>query len=427
MYFKMSRRNRFDSLYAILILLFLIGPSINFYINFFVQSVLKMNLSVSIIFYFLMSVGGVFCLINSFYKNGCYLFVYLSLFIVVCLSGIFYSTISKNVFVDLLNPVYSRPYVLFVYCIPLMFFMIEHFRNTEEKIKKYIWPFLFVNLLLGLLNYFFVIKDGLTMQYMTFSYNLLMPTVGSFVYLVFYKKARFRILFAIFGLLGVLCILFSGARGALISLILSLISIVFFHGKITIEKALFLLVFLVTLITFIIFFNSIINGLIDISEQLGINQTRTLTKILDNSLLSDDGRLWRYDMVFKGILNNPFGYGVYGDWICCDKYGGTATYVHCLPIELMADFGIIFGPLFFVLLCFNLFRTLKSKQSYLMFVLVPVSFFQLLFSGSFMWEVSFFAMIGLFIASYSKKENENSNYKYPMLFREHRQNLKKHT
>ena len=246
-----------------------------------------------------------------------------------------------------------------------------------------------------------------TLQYMTFSYHILLST--TFLTLLCFNKftwSRF-----IFAAIGIVMIFLYGSRGAFFSIFIIALPYPFIHGKYKSHTKIIAFV-LALLLCIIVFLNSntITTYLLEVSEKYNI-ESRTLEYALEGKILDDSGRSSIQEYLLSRL--SLFGYGVYGDRILANGF-----YAHNIFIEIFVHYGIIFG---IVLTCIlvsiilaGLFRTSRTK-SVVTFTLLSAGFLKLLFSGSYLnQEPAFYALLGLCVSTLSKQKKvvETKKSKY---------------
>ena len=122
-------------------------------------------------------------------------------------------------------------------------------------------------------------------------------------------------------------------------------------------------------------------------------KSRTLTLMLHSTDFST-GRTALYSKTLKAISEKPFlGYGLAGDRVIL---GGT--YPHNFFLEVIAQFGVIFGFLFSVLiivLCIVGFFANKPVVRDLTAIFFSIGFIHLLLSGSYLTSANFWLLIAI--------------------------------
>ena len=225
-------------------------------------------------------------------------------------------------------------------------------------------------------------------EYMTFSYNLLLPTA----FLMLRCILNFRWYRLLLSGMGSIIILIAGCRGALVGLIGSLILYVFFVGKIPVKnKSRAILILIILALVVLAFYNQILSFIAQTLDSLGIG-SRTIGMLLDASITSDSGRGKYQATVWENL--NIWGHGLWGDRELL--YG---HYVHNLFLEILCDFGLLLGPIILVGLISLLHRGFKradETKSVLLCALFSTGIIKLIFSGSFLnIEPALYVLIGL--------------------------------
>lgn len=231
-------------------------------------------------------------------------------------------------------------------------------------------------------------------EYMTFSYDLLLPTV----FLMLRCILNFRWYRLLLSVMGSIIILIAGCRGALIGLIGSLILYVFFVGKIPFKnKNRAKLILIISALVILVFYNQILGFIARTLNSLGIG-SRTIEMLLDASITSDSGRGIYQEILWNSL--NIFGYGLWGDRALLHGH-----YAHNLFLEILCDFGILLGPIILIGLIYLLCRGFKragETKSLLLCALFSTGIVKLIFSGSFLnIEPSLYVLIGLCVNPHS--------------------------
>ena len=208
-----------------------------------------------------------------------------------------------------------------------------------------------------------------------YGYMLLFPIVS-----LFYQRKWYSILFSV---VLILFLLLYGARGPVLS-----IAIFFVYVFISKKKYLLLLFFLFAMSAFIPFLNSVFesNGL----------QSRTLELYIVGEIDKGNGREYINYQIEKGILENPYGWGMFGDRVITKGENNAHNFIR----EILAEFGIYLGT--FVLLVFlyqiiKRFKQVKDEDRDMYFMFFCTCFIPTLVSGSYLTSTNFSLFIGIMI------------------------------
>lgn len=237
---------------------------------------------------------------------------------------------------------------------------------------------------------------------MSLSYSMLFPTI---MYIFYGKKNS---MWYILLLLTFVTIMLYGARGALITLILGLLSMIYKNAKINIKNLLLSLAFISITLIIILNYNFIIDNMILLLDTIGL-YSRTLVTLRNNNFLESSGREVLFNYYIKLIFENPiFGYGLLGGWI-----DGTSP--HNLLIEVLLAFGVLIGSLLNLLFIFIILNPLLKKRiDPLLTVYSLLNFTMLFVMGEFLMKYNLFILILISIKYYWKGRdiNENNNLNF---------------
>ena len=233
-----------------------------------------------------------------------------------------------------------------------------------------------------------VVKDLKEPQYMVFSYNMLFSSVFLFI-LALNESRTYRWVLSI---LGLILIFITGARGAIVSGLASILIYYLFFIKKSLKIQFTVLILGATIIPLLfIKFNNILLWISDILDTIGI-ESRTINAILAESFFYESGR----DSIRATLYNvlNLFGHGMAGERVVT---GGS--YSHNLFLSLICDFGIIIGAGIGVFIVFLIIKALMhapDKTKILLCALLSTGFFRLMFSGSYLKpESALYMLLGL--------------------------------
>lgn len=99
---------------------------------------------------------------------------------------------------------------------------------------------------------------------------------------------------------------------------------------------------------------------IRVSQMLSANgfSTRVLDEFFAGTFISNNnGRSKFYDIFFEMIGENPFGYGIYGEW---ERAGWS---IHNLYMQIIIHFGVFLGPLFIAGFLFLIYRAFHRNPN----------------------------------------------------------------
>lgn len=240
-----------------------------------------------------------------------------------------------------------------------------------------------------------------SMNYMTLSYHVL--TAGCICLAVsftgvkpVYWIATLAFLFIMIG---------SGCRGALVCVFLFIVLLLIRqisvcpHSK---TSRFIKIGFILLMVSLPTLYMTVFSNVANIFEQIGIN-SRVIESLQDNEFLSSNSRDNIRNAVLKGISDNPFGYGLYGDrYVTIKYYEKGSEYAHNILFEFLADYGVFLGPiilLVIIYLCYKCFHIYKGTNTGLaLLLLVPDGFFKLFFSNSYLTDFLFFVFIGFLLS-----------------------------
>ena len=240
-----------------------------------------------------------------------------------------------------------------------------------------------------------------SMNYMTLSYHVL--TAGCICLAVsftgvkpVYWIATLAFLFIMIG---------SGCRGALVCVFLFIVLLLIRqisvcpHSK---TSRFIKIGFILLMVSLPTLYMTVFRNVANIFEQIGIN-SRVIESLRDNEFLSSNSRDNIRNAVLKGISDNPFGYGLYGDrYVTIKYYEEGSEYAHNILFEFLADYGVFLGPillLVIIYLCYKCFHIYKGTNTGLaLLFLVPDGFLKLFFSNSYLTDFLFFVFIGFLLS-----------------------------
>jgi len=300
--------------------------------------------------------------------------------------------------------------VLFIYTFP--FYLFARAIRNFEIIHKYFKTTSIIIILSSFIVYILYISNkSFSLERMSYSYSIL-PSIIYIIYL--YIKER-KILYFFLSFIGVVIIFLGGSRGPL----LCIVGFILIYSIINFKKYYKSIISWGSVVAVIVYLYSkyyieILNYLYSILKPLQVG-SRTLSLLLMNDIMNPAGRDIIYNQIWKVILNNPFGVGMWGDRFRMYLYNQNFTYSHNIFLELLTEYGIIFGSLIIIALIIIILKSLgkniPSLQKDFICIFISLGLIPLLISGSYLQEPSFFIMLGFSInaiSNYSKIKNHGS-------------------
>ena len=234
----------------------------------------------------------------------------------------------------------------------------------------------FLSLLFGIFAYIGAATLSENYDYSQgFGYMLLFPII-----VLFYQKRWYSLVFS--AILLILLIVYGG-RGPLLSVVL-------FFVYVLIKQRRFVLMGVLV--------GAVAVGIPILASKvksLGIT-SRMLDLMLTGELAQDNGRDAINETIERGILQKPFGWGLFGDRVITNGL----NYAHSFYREILAECGIYLGGLLLFIFAIEVIRRFKTvkdadRDMYVLFFFA--CFVPILFSGSYLTSSNFALFIGLAI------------------------------
>lgn len=241
-----------------------------------------------------------------------------------------------------------------------------------------------------------------SINYMTLSYNVM--TAGC-VCLAQSAKGFHPVYWAS-SLIFLFIIVAAGCRGALVCTIF-FIAVVIYRQATSAKNKGTIRTWRIIGLTLLLFlprtFHRLFNDVGSLFDQVGI-VSRTMEAISDDSFFQSSSRDNIRTAIMKGVWENPFGYGLYGDRYACVKhYMNGSEYAHNIFFEFLADFGVIIGPgllLLIIMATYKLFKKYRTTDTGLiLLIIIPDGFLKLFFSNSYLMDTAFFILMGFIITT----------------------------
>jgi hypothetical protein len=183
---------------------------------------------------------------------------------------------------------------------------------------------------------------------MGFGYLISLPAV---LYLWMYLENRDRLSYFFLSIIAIMEGVFFGSRGCIIGYALFFaVYMVFIEDGLTKMRAAMVAAvgFAVYAFTSSTFFITLYQTV----KKLGID-SRTLQKLAENSITDANARDMLFHRLIERIRHHSvfYGFGAYGD-----RYILRTFYAHNIFLELIIDFGLVFGVLFLLILLIRIIR-----------------------------------------------------------------------
>ena len=393
-------------MFSLCALIFL--PSINNFINSTMQQFLGIEIGIlTPVVYIFMAFLSVFVLYRYTLSQKKFFVILFFFLISVIISYILYPEIRDIIYNSPVDLVYSPVNKLMFYCIPALggITCLSDYNELFRKMR--VWGLITIGI--GSISYVLVsFIAGEVVQYMVFSYFMLVPIC------VCYEYARIEdsVLDLIFAIIGTVCILMCGARGTCIALILYFIVRGFGINirKVRTKSVINFIMLIVSLTAVFLFYDDLLMLISSFLDSIGVD-SRFITKLAEGVLLDDNGRNKLSIAIWKGLMDNPLGYGIFGDRYVTGAFGsGRYTYSHSIISELLCDFGLVLGLVLLIVIFWRILKTVfyseDDRERGLLLSLLPYGLFQLFFSSSCFENIPFFIILGLcFFVRFEKIDN----------------------
>lgn len=324
------------------------------------------------------------------------------IFIEVYFIAIFIFLLNYLIFPE--NGVYITELIFPFFFVSLPIFLytlsIKNFLVFKKAMKKASYIIFVVGLLLGV--FIFLGRASVGVYSMPLSYYMLLPAIMFMDGLL--DEFSFKDL--IFTGISLLIILSLGARGPILCILIFVLLKLFKPNSKRTLRRVIVYFSLICLGAFaLIFLDEIVRYTYDSLLKIGI-RSRTLSLFLRDGIhLSGRDRI--YKNIISEIMENPIlGIGLAGDRRIL--YGNNA-YVHNIFIELIGNFGLLFGSIvIFIILSLIISSFIsKDKQIYeLTIIWLSLGFIHLLISSSYIIDIKFWIFMGLTINICLKKHRK---------------------
>lgn len=323
-------------------------------------------------------------------------------FIAIYFLGIFIFLLHYFVFPE------NRPYIVtlvfpfFSMCLPAFIYSISirDFQVFKLVMKQTSYIVFCTGLLIGVLVFTGITSVG--SYSMALSYYMLLPTI------IFIDELmdRFSFKMLVFTALSLLIILSLGSRGAMLCIVVfGSLKFIRPNSKRTYKRVIGNVSLVSIAVITLVFLEQIMMSLYNFLFKFGIN-SRTLILFFRTGV-DLSGRDYIYENVIAEILKNPIlGLGIAGD-----RRVGDGTYVHNLFIEIIGNFGIIFGFLVCLCLIYLVIKAflIKNIENYnIVIIWFSLGFVHLFVSSSYLIDMRFWIFLGVIVNFFLRRKSQNT-------------------
>jgi len=292
----------------------------------------------------------------------------------------------------------------FIMCLPCFIFSlsIDNYEVLFNTLKKHVRVIFMVGIFMSYLIIFRNLNIGRNNYSMSLSYYLLIP---SLIYLYQFLKS-YSLSSLLFFMISTAGIILTGARGPIFCIAVYVIVYIFnnLRGYNSRTNLIFYITAIFLLSIAIMFFNDIIEVISRILSYFNI-YSRTITLLLNDSL-NLSGRDRFYTGALQLIKDYPLtGIGIAGDRVHLQGF------VHNVFLELILDYGIIFGLLISIILICIFVKSIVSvdrETSNFNMIFLCLGVVPLMFSSSYLFNTWFWIYLGLILKTIFKFKGESS-------------------
>lgn len=315
-----------------------------------------------------------------------------------------------------------------IYCIAIFVFLLNFifFPENHPYIKEVIFPFFFMclpafvysmslddlNILKKIMKksslivfifgtILFVLtlsgKVSIGVYSMELSYYMLLPAIMFIDELLenFSPKTMLA------SLISIMVILSLGSRGALICIVLFIVlKLIRFGFNMTYKKFFYSLLIIGTIMTSLIYFENILKYIDNVLMSFGI-RSRSI-----QIFLSGDVHLSGRDNIYQNIIREIYSNPILGIGLAGDRRFTDTGYAHNFFLEVLSNFGVVFGSIILIILIFIIMRkllTVNDGKYNMILVWLSLGFVPLLVSSSYLINIKFWIFMGLIISGLFKK------------------------
>ena len=229
----------------------------------------------------------------------------------------------------------------------LLYRCVENYNLLYEAFKK-------ISYLVISYATIIVLTSQIGTAYMGFSYAILVFILLA-LYDGFFGRNKVALLF---GIIGVIVNILGGTRGSILCMAAFLLFFLLFSKR---YKIVFFASFLGC--AFFICYDKILNFFTELASSLGIKSRiiDALSGLNMNSIAYTNGRTSITNASLELIKSNPFGYGFLGERAQLNNaiyWFTTNGYAHNIFLEIVLQFGIVFGTVIVIFMIYKIIRFL---------------------------------------------------------------------
>lgn len=242
---------------------------------------------------------------------------------------------------------------------------------------------------------------------MVFSYLILVPMV-----VLTYKQIfiKFRMSDVALIILAFIAVVSVGARGPIVAYFIYLMLLFvnyLIKNRLKAKSLAWILLSTTVIFSIVLNFNFFIKQLNDLLVKNDV-RSRTIYLLLSDTVDFSTGRSEIFSDTIDNIFLNPiFGHGIGGDRVFLN-----GTHPHNIFLEIIAQFGIILGGVFSLILIsywfIGVFLNKSTTNQHLAIIFSGLGLISLFFSGSYLTSSNFWLFMAICISSVHFSKNKSS-------------------
>lgn len=254
--------------------------------------------------------------------------------------------------------------------------------------------------------YSIIFKKSTFEDNMDFAYSVLPSVLIIISWLFTDQDKRLAIVLSI---IGTVFLLMQGTRGPL--LCLAIFVCLMLYKKYGLRKIAFKVGPIMLILVILSSSQFVKSKLVAVSNKIDSTgfSSRFITMMIEGELSDGNGREAIKETLLEEIKENPFAIrGMYADRHgtrgLIDSEKNTiyekGTYAHSFWIEMIYDWGVLFGGVILLIVSYMILRIIKESDkndAYIVMLFVCTGFVHLFFSGSYLLSSEFFFLIGIAI------------------------------